>query len=156
MKKSAHIKWGRWFRLTICVCFIIIAIFITFGVSMYFFLNHDIIDDSTRISRINAEKTVRSLNNICSSTVSTYASFFANNSFMNTFLQLENSKTLSLFEQYRLRTQLSTQLLAVQEQNSSIKNIYLYAGYSHNLLNGQRSIIPIQEIEDIPDLQWNI
>ena len=156
MKKSAHIKWGRWFRLTICVCFIIIAIFITFGVSMYFFLNHDIIDDSTRISRINAEKTVRSLNNICSNTVSTYASFFANNSFMNTFLQLENSKTLSLFEQYRLRTQLSTQLLAVQEQNSSIKNIYLYAGYSHNLLNGQRSIIPIQEIEDIPDLQWNI
>ncbi len=153
MKKSAHIKWGRWFRLTICVCFIIIVIFITFGVSMYFFLNHDIIDDSTRISRINAEKTVRSLNNICSSTVSTYASFFANNSFMNTFLQLENSKTLSLFEQYRLRTQLSTQLLAVQEQNSSIKNIYLYAGYSHNLLNGQRSIIPIQEIEDIPDLQ---
>ena len=61
MKKSAHIKWGRWFRLTICVCFIIIVIFITFGVSMYFFLNHDIIDDSTRISRINAEKTVRSL-----------------------------------------------------------------------------------------------
>lgn len=153
MNNSAYIKWGRWFRLTICVCFIIIAIFITFGVSMYFFLNHDIIEDNTRLSRVNAQKTVRSLNNICSNTISTYASFFANNSFMNTFLQLENSKTLSLFEQYRLRTQLSAQILAAQEQNPSIQNIYLYAGYSHNLLNGQRSTIPIQEIEDIPELQ---